>query len=1274
MNILNKFKRGLAGLLSLSVAVSAVFVFHFPLIRAYAADEHSSHSICGGSSCSGAHNEHADNVTWTKWEITDSLPAAEDFPEESVTGYFFLADDVTISTTWEPADGTYLCLNGHSITMTGGGAVISVESEFTLCDCKNNNGTITHEEVEGEIVKGSGVDVGINGSFNMYGGKISRNTTTEEKDGGGVAVSGVFNMYDGEISGNTATGDGGGVAVSGVFNMYDGKISENKAGVNGGGVGNGGEFNVYGGTISKNSATEQGGGAYSYTNGSMTVGGAAKITGNTGSNVFLPTSFEIIHIDSNNPLKDGASIGVMAEDFLPKEGEEPDDSEKKPEDLPIAQFDDNDDDDVGDVGDYEDYYQFFSSDVDGINISYVNKDNDEGKEAGIVLTYGEAPGKPEEPSKPDVSSEPSKPDSSEPSKPDSGEPSNPDSGDSGNTGNDNNDDKQHHKNDTNAWKPFDKAAFESESGFYYLENDVELEDTLKPADKTYLCLNGKKLSIGGDKPVISVTGKFTLCDDEGGGIVTHGQGGGVGVSVANTGKFAMFGGTISGNKNHGVTIEGNGTLTVGGTAKILDEVYLLDEQFITIDDKKPLEGDAKIKVKLANELQPGEKVAVAYTNGTNVTNTKFFESENEDYSIENGADNEVIFAKPKDGEHKHGSTEFEPIASEDELIAATEGNYYYLKNDITLTQAWTPAKNVYLCLNGKTITGTISVTESGVTLYNCKSTGSANVTVSADKTINVGGNLKANITLNDGALINVDSNYKLTTGASITVALGKALADGESKAITTANNGGYSTYFHSANSSYTKKISGSAVVFEKPKKEEPPMVGHIHPICGIDNCRDHIDLEWTEWNSSTTLPTTAGSYYLTGNVTLSSRWNAASDIDICLNGFTITMNANDTAVYVTHDLALCDCNTRSSEGAVTHASGKTGRGVYIASGGAFTMYGGTIKNNRTADGAGVYNDGTFTMRGGDITGNTATNSGGGLYNNGVAEIEGSIFKNSASEKGGGVYQDGKFTVNKDAYIMNNTVGSSSRNNVYLTDGSQIVIGGTSFDGEVGVTLETNPRSSESVIFAKGSISSSTAKKLVSDSSSYTVKASGGRLTLSKKSTTTSVDDDDSDLELEISAPLSSASIPQADRTAIINLLKTMPEWVVGVYYDVTLYEDGDEISEADESISVKLTIPTSIRAANRVYKVIRVHDGKAELLDSTTDSNRNTITVKSRYFSTYAIIYSASQSSSGNGSGSGSNGGYVNPAMGVQNEIPLAGLACGFTVLALAAPGKKLDQ
>lgn len=1170
MNLLNKFKRGLAALLSLSVAVSAVFVFHFPLIRAYAEGEHS----------------HEEWKEWTEWTESNNLPEDSD--------KYYLSGDVTISETWTPKDGTYLCLNGNSISISESIDVILVEENvsFTLCDSPDASGIITHS-----FENGRGVNVAAGGTFNMLGGTIV--------DNGGYGV-----------------------------------------------------FLEKGGT--------------------MTVGGTAKIT----DKVYLCDE-QLIIIDKSTPLSYGAEICVETQ--TPPE-----------KDKPVSVTAENDDD----------YSTYFKSE----DYSVINDKNT----VMLAVKTQENPGG-----------------------------HNP--GGDDNSGDDDNTSETHtHDGDTYIeWS--ETTRLPEVSGRYYLNEDVELGTkwTIEKNAEIKLCLNGNSIIMNVNDTAISVMGSLTVYDCtealEKANAITHNGGNGAGVSIGDEASFAMYSGTISGNNGAGVTFEvgengSTGTLTVGGTAKILDEVNLPSGKTITIDDNKPLTEGAKIVVKIADEPtdEKGVDIAKKDTNDS-IDYSQFFESD--DGYNKKYADKTVVFEKvvqENPDEHKHGDkdkADWKPFIPDDNGSLPTGAGHYYLKGDITIPDTWSPAEGTYLCLNGHTISSKISVTKPGFTLCNCKSTGSAaNVTVKIDngedigkdKTITVGGTLNANITLSDGALIDVDSDNPLT--GSITVALAEPLAEGE-VAITTEKAAAYSDHFNNKQG-YIVKVADGVV---KLKKEKTPVVGpskHNHPICGDSDCRARHNApdEWTPWTERTYLPTTQGYYYLENDVTLYSAWNPSGDTYLCLNGHDITLivNGEDSIIKILENdsLTLCDCatypngsdkivNNLKSATTVSQVNKQLNEndlgtvGGSIASGivnnGLFMMYGGVIKNNgasgvrnssdfvmlggviidnSASNGGGVFNRGIssnsaiFTMDGGVIAGNTAAYKGGGLYNEGVAIInDGRIFANKAEGSGGGVYQDGTLTVDHGAYITGNTA-NGKKNNVYILAKRPIKIG-ASLSGTVGVTLENTPTGSGKVEFASGTVNSNTLKRIKSDNSSFTINQSKGTLTLSKK--TSSSNDDDRELELDVSAPLSSASIPKEDRTAIIDLLKTMPNWVVGAYYDVTLYEDNEEISEYASFIDVELNIPSSIRSANRVFKVIRVHDGKATLLDDI-DSDPNTVTVRSKLFSTYAIIYSVSQNGAASGSGSGTNGGYGNPAMGVRNEIPLAGLACGFTVLALAAPGKKLEQ
>ena len=155
-------------------------------------------------------------------------------------------------------------------------------------------------------------------------------------------------------------------------------------------------------------------------------------------------------------------------------------------------------------------------------------------------------------------------------------------------------------------------------------------------------------------------------------------------------------------------------------------------------------------------------------------------------------------------------------------------------------------------------------------------------------------------------------------------------------------------------------------------------------------------------------------YYLGSDISPEYTIKIENNVTLCLNGHKITAADGMDAIYMTGgSFTLTDCK---GVGTITHASSKTGRGVYVSSG-TFNMYGGSITGNKAQDakgrGGGVYvysGSGTFNMYGGSITGNRATGDGGGVYKSGSNSsfnmYGGSITGNTANSYGGGVYVDG----------------------------------------------------------------------------------------------------------------------------------------------------------------------------------------------------------------------------------------------------------------------------
>ena len=279
-----------------------------------------------------------DHTDWTE------LTAANIAEHASLTdGNYYLGGDINGDFT---VDGTVtLCLNGHTLTGTGNGPVITVNSgTFTLTDCsEGETGKVTGGKADGNGVNygggvyveyseevyesggatfileggsitgntastgGGGVAVGVGNHFIMTGGNITDNTS-EWGNGVGVNISrdATFTMSDGTISNNKGTSDedinGGGVSVNGTFTMTGGAITGNEASLRGGGVYFiSGTFTMSGGTTSDNTTTNDSGGGVYVGRGNFTMNGGT-ITGNTA---YSSAGGVYVDSDSTFTMSDG---------------------------------------------------------------------------------------------------------------------------------------------------------------------------------------------------------------------------------------------------------------------------------------------------------------------------------------------------------------------------------------------------------------------------------------------------------------------------------------------------------------------------------------------------------------------------------------------------------------------------------------------------------------------------------------------------------------------------------------------------------------------------------------------------------------------------------------------------------------------------------------------------------------------------------------------------------------------------------------------------------
>jgi len=258
------------------------------------------------------------DITFTAWTSNDSLPTA--------AGSYYLANDVTIGSTWNvPTGTTNLCLNGHAIKSTGDHRMMEVGAGVTLSLYDEGAGVhkytlngdglaVVDDNATGENVKtfeggyltgayasnltGACVLVKDGGIFNMHGGTMIGNYAAKYAFGGAVSVQASrFEMTGGKMIGNVSMhgavdtrggGDG--------FIMKGGEISYNTASNQGGAVcmGGGGIATISGGKITNNIAlgnpdgsSESGGIVFRSGASALNISGNPIIKDNVGGDVYL---------------------------------------------------------------------------------------------------------------------------------------------------------------------------------------------------------------------------------------------------------------------------------------------------------------------------------------------------------------------------------------------------------------------------------------------------------------------------------------------------------------------------------------------------------------------------------------------------------------------------------------------------------------------------------------------------------------------------------------------------------------------------------------------------------------------------------------------------------------------------------------------------------------------------------------------------------------------------------------------------------------------------
>ena len=1099
-------------------AISEVLNTPMTVPMTVAEGQHVDHPICGAT-CTDENN-HSIVTEWQPIGSETELKAATE-------GYYYLTQDIVTTGTWEPNNNVVLCLNGHSIAANGDFGVIEIKGanrQFTLCDC--NSSASTHyfiksvennltrwvpceENTENRISVTGGVithsvrtsDLGVkvdkNATFTMYGGTICGNKLQGSYNGAGVYVhDSTFNMYGGAIRGNAASWGGGVAALGSTFNMYGGVISDNMVSASAGGVllSDKSVMNMSGNAqISNNIAptkwTTSGGGVYIFasTDGEVSnclyMSDNAKISGNTatsGGAVYVRKNGQVTmsgnaQISNNTATENGGGVYVENSTFKIAGGA-PRVCDNLCQDVQnnvylatgnairiskLSTF-------TGKIGvSTQDTptgsnlvtvaaAAVESGAVGSLTEEYVDHISSDKENLYPVLVNGEVKLSATVPHRHPVCGETC--------------------GDSGK-----------HSNQT--WIGVSRLSDIKSSGNYYLTDNVTLDETWNCNISVNLCLNGKTITGAAGEETIRVAKGTTLtitdCQNEVGKI-THAQDN-IGRGIMSLGTLILYNGEIT--KNQIAKGSGAGVYVDGGN------FYMYKGSI----------SDNKVTIN-------GNGGGVYAKDSTNFVISGGSIDSNHAPSSGGGIYYESTISK---------SVKFNISGGNIVRNTAVTGN----GGGIWLKSAY---GNMRFTMSGGRISNNVASKNGGGVYISEPYYGKFTVSSTAQITDNAGNGNDNNVYLPSGKTILIGSNG-LDSSAKIGVTMGQVLDTDKYVAIAKGASNDYTLTANDLNAfnsdiGYKRYALDNAVNFSNGEL-------HVHRLCGTANCTltYHENVLWTAINTEAELRAIKGGtdmqyYYLTDNIKLNdTSWNPTGFISLCLNGHSITANGNFDAITVgsedsstAGDLHVCDC---TGNGKITHAEGKTGRGVYVHPRSSFHLWGGSITGNSTNDcGGGVYLNGGFGylsggsitnnsanegggvairtasfhnpdtqnsrisgyfyMYGGTITGNTATNGGGVAVKDKTSfrTFGGSVIGNTATANGGGVYVesstanmsvDGTADHTGDVNITGNKDAKGNDSNVYLPGGTNISIGQNVLHNiRIGVTLEKLPAEGNFVKFVE----------------------------------------------------------------------------------------------------------------------------------------------------------------------------------------------------------------
>lgn len=106
-----------------------------------------------------------------------------------------------------------------------------------------------------------------------------------------------------------------------------------------------------------------------------------------------------------------------------------------------------------------------------------------------------------------------------------------------------------------------------------------------------------------------------------------------------------------------------------------------------------------------------------------------------------------------------------------------------------------------------------------------------------------------------------------------------------------------------------------------------------------------------------------------------------------------------------------------------------------------------------------------------------------------------------------------------------------------------------------------------------------------------------------------------------------STVSDADKTLVASKVENK---TVGMYLDISMFKQvgtntAVKVPELNGKMKIQITIPDTLintdTKINRVYSIVRIHDGVATVLDTKFDASKKLLTFETDAFSTYALVY-----------------------------------------------------